>query len=120
MAKRICIIEDEYPDWSYLEQTDEQGKPLFGDDMTPEKMVSLILLAQEQCLCCGHWRDTGESLGGVDFLEDDAYVLDLNWGSHTYVTEEELNSWLNGSDETKQYVADSALDVLSWNREEAQ
>lgn len=64
---RYVVSYDQDPDYSYLNQTDDDGAPLFGD-LTADDLVSYAVEQQRRCDCCGSWS-TVDAVGGFD-VED--------------------------------------------------
>lgn len=116
---RITFEYDPDPDFSYLGQWDTPetyvGNEVRKDDGTlatfeeymaywgnVERHIALQAHVEAQCECCGSWV-TRASLGGIDFMDDDAYDLGT-------FTEDEAAS-------LKSYCKDVAADLFTESRE---
>jgi hypothetical protein len=91
MNLRIQFEYDTDPDFSYLGQWDTPetyaGNEALKDDGTPatfeeymaywgnvDRHIALIATVESQCECCDSWVSQ-ISLGGIDFMDDDAYEI---------------------------------------------
>ena len=68
MTHRYKIVHDDDPDWSYLEQTNDDGSPMFPGEM--DKVLSgtvwaVGIVREIQCEHCDCWA-VEDSLWGVD------------------------------------------------------
>ena len=116
---RVRIIEDPEPDYSYLDQTDEHGAPLFGD-LAADDLVSFAVITETCCPCCGHW-DSSASLWNIDVLDEPALygVTEGDAGDGTYAPDE-IAGWLEQNEEGSalHYLALCALGMLAEARAE--